>query len=545
MTDSPLDEQLELADNFYREENYDKAFKHYEKALSFFPFHEYCMTQLARVLYMKSTILKLKNNPSTVEKILKRANNYSNKAIKKYPKNPDALFVKAWICFDLEDYTTALRFLEKTLKIIPNYNQAIEKKAECLNSLEKYEKAIECYDLLLKNDPENMGMLYSKGLGYSLIGDDKKAIDIFEIIKKRDHLEDNMKYAYILSLNKLERYDESIEIGNELINDSKFRNVTICAKVRSLTGLDKFEEAIKLADSVKPWDSTMHPGENDFILNALFDKGRCLERLKKFEDSKKAFHEVVKNCKYEEELYVKNDALERLGHIHWINGEYKNAKKYFFQITKSDIEKNVPILDLKNEAQNQLPFLISRNMPLEKLLQEEESVTLEFKSTLIHPMQDRPENNPSISDRENEENVIKSSLKTICAFLNSKGGTLLIGISDSKEIVGIENDIKFHLRKKTWDSWNQQLNNYIRDRIGTEFTPYITVNKEEKNGKTIAIITVKPCSRPAFLDPNNKLTCAFFTRTSHGTIHCDVKTAVTIISNTERFNIFKNPEKKD
>ena len=50
MTDSPFDEQLELADNFYREENYDKAFKHYEKALSYSPLDEYCMTQLARML---------------------------------------------------------------------------------------------------------------------------------------------------------------------------------------------------------------------------------------------------------------------------------------------------------------------------------------------------------------------------------------------------------------------------------------------------------------------------------------------------------------
>ena len=541
MAKSAFDEQLELADNFYREENYDKAFKHYEKVLSIFPFHEYCMTQLARVLYMESTIHKT----STIyKKILKRANNYSDKAIKKYPKNPDALFIKAWICSDLGDDTTALKFLEKTLKITPNYNQVIEKKAECWMLLEKYEKTIECYDLILKNDPENIRILFTKGLLYYQIGDNKKAIDIFEIIMKRDHLENNMKHAYILSLNKLKRYDESIQICNQLINDTKFKNVAICAKIGSLMGLDKFEEAIKLVDSVKPWDSTMHPAENNFILTALFDKGMCLERLEKFEDSKKAFHEVIKNCKDEEDLFAENDALERLGHINWIHGEYRKAKKYFSQITKYDLWKNLHfMMSYWDEAQNPLPFLVSQNMPLEELLQEEESITLEFKSTLMHPMQDLPKNNPSIYNTE-KKNVIKSSLKTICAFLNTKGGNLLIGISDSKEIVGIENDIKFHCAKKTWDSWNQQLNNYIRDNIGTEFIPYITVNKEQRNGKTVAIITVKPSSRPAFFDPNNHSNCAFFIRTNHGTTQCDVKTAVTIISETERFNIFENLEKK-
>ena len=60
MNDSPFDKQLEMADNFYREKNNDKAFKHYEKALTFFPYHEYCMTQIVRTLYRKSIFLKSK-----------------------------------------------------------------------------------------------------------------------------------------------------------------------------------------------------------------------------------------------------------------------------------------------------------------------------------------------------------------------------------------------------------------------------------------------------------------------------------------------------
>jgi tetratricopeptide (TPR) repeat protein len=539
MNDSPFDKQLEMADNFYREKNNDKAFKHYEKALTFFPYHEYCMTQIVRTLYRKSIFLKSKGNSSTYKKILKRANIFSNKVLKKYPKNIDASYMKAGICFERGDYTSALKFFEKTRKMNPNISEVLQNKAECFTRLDKYEKAIECLDLKLKNDPKNTDVLFSKGFNFFQIGNYKKAVEIFEGIRKTDLMKNNMKFLHIMSLSRLERYDESISIGKELINDKQFKNIVLCEKIRCLTGLDKYDEAIKIANNIKPVNATTDPFEKECILNALFDKGRCLERLEEFDESKKVFHEVIKNCKDKDDLLIKNNSLERLGHIHWIDGELKKAKKYFFQITKSDIGKKSHMFDLNNNVQKTVPFLKSKNTSLEELLQNEESIILEFKSTLMHPMQDRPENNPSISDKENKENVIKSSLKTICAFLNTKGGNLLIGVSDSKEIIGIEMDIKFHLKKKTWDSWNQQLNNYIRDRIGIEFSPYITINKEERNRKTIAVITVKPSSRPAFLDPNNKSTCAFFTRTNHGTIQCDVKTAVTIISDTERFNIFK------
>jgi tetratricopeptide (TPR) repeat protein len=545
MNDPTFDKQLEMADNFYREANYDKAFKHYEKALTFFPYHEYCMTQIALTLYKKSFFLKSNGNLTNYKKILKRANIFSNKVLKKYPKNINVLYVKALICYEREDYTNALKFFEKTSKMDPNISGLIENKAECFTRLGKYEKAIECLDLKLKNDPKNTDVLYSKGLNFFYIENYEKAVEIFEMIRKTDLMKNNMKFSQILTLSRLERFDESISIGKELMDDKKFGNVVLCEKIKCLTGLDKYDEVIKIANNIKSIDPTMSPFEKECIMGALFDKGRCLERLEKFDESKKAFHEVIKNCKDRDDLFIKNNSLERLGHIHWIEGELKKAKKYFFQITKSEIEKKSQMFGLNNNVQRTIPFFKSKNTSLDELLQNEESIVLEFKSTLMHPMQDRPENNPSISDKENKENVIKSSLKTICAFLNTKGGNLLIGISDSKEIIGIEMDIKFHLKKKTWDSWNQQLNNYIRDRIGIEFSPYITINKEERNGKTIAIITVKPSSRPAFLDPNNKSTCAFFTRTNHGTIHCDVKTAVTIISDTERFNIFKILEKKN
>ncbi|MCS7017532.1 MAG: ATP-binding protein [Cytophagales bacterium] len=54
---------------------------------------------------------------------------------------------------------------------------------------------------------------------------------------------------------------------------------------------------------------------------------------------------------------------------------------------------------------------------LQQLIRGGESVTLEFKQTISHP---------------------EKIAKTLVAFANTRGGKLIIGINDRKEIVGID-----------------------------------------------------------------------------------------------------------
>jgi ATP-dependent DNA helicase RecG len=42
-------------------------------------------------------------------------------------------------------------------------------------------------------------------------------------------------------------------------------------------------------------------------------------------------------------------------------------------------------------------------------------------------------------NKEFKEKWTDDSLKTICAFANTSGGKLIIGINDKGEIVGVEN----------------------------------------------------------------------------------------------------------
>jgi hypothetical protein len=65
----------------------------------------------------------------------------------------------------------------------------------------------------------------------------------------------------------------------------------------------------------------------------------------------------------------------------------------------------------------------------EELIKRQESKTLEFKYTLHRNLKE---------DRQDDDAVTHSVLKTTAAFLNTKVGDLLIGVADDGSLVGIE-----------------------------------------------------------------------------------------------------------
>jgi len=83
---------------------------------------------------------------------------------------------------------------------------------------------------------------------------------------------------------------------------------------------------------------------------------------------------------------------------------------------------------------------------------------------------------------EFKEKWTDDSLKTICAFANTSGGELIIGISDEGEIVGVKDTEKLI----------RDLPNKIRDKL--KITPSISV--EEKEGRKILHIKIFPSSIP-------------------------------------------------
>ena len=91
---------------------------------------------------------------------------------------------------------------------------------------------------------------------------------------------------------------------------------------------------------------------------------------------------------------------------------------------------------------------------------------------------------------ELKSEVVDDVCKEVIAFANTNGGTLYIGVTDTGEIVGVDNP----------DSTILQLNNKIRDAIKpdvTMFVHYDTLDVEQK--KVIAVIVQKGTGRPYYL----------------------------------------------
>lgn len=80
---------------------------------------------------------------------------------------------------------------------------------------------------------------------------------------------------------------------------------------------------------------------------------------------------------------------------------------------------------------------------------------------------------------EFKENFDKETIETVVAFTNTKGGVILIGISDKGEIKGI------HIGKETLKDWANRIFQSTEPSIIPE------IEEGEINGKSIAIIQIK------------------------------------------------------
>lgn len=136
------------------------------------------------------------------------------------------------------------------------------------------------------------------------------------------------------------------------------------------------------------------------------------------------------------------------------------------------------------------------------LLQAGESQGLEFKSTLrwdLHKTCVNPE----------LERVI---MKSICAFLNSKGGELIIGVSDKRDVLGLDFDYKT-LKNQNRDGFENKLTTLISMMIGDPVLKDIETSFPIMDGKELCRVNITASREPVFLHEAGQET--FFVRTGN------------------------------
>jgi len=100
---------------------------------------------------------------------------------------------------------------------------------------------------------------------------------------------------------------------------------------------------------------------------------------------------------------------------------------------------------------------------------------------------------PGQAKKEIQKRLRKRTTKTIAAFLNSEGGTLLIGVEDSGAVLGVEPDFEYLRQgKQDTDGWLLSLQEVIINALGPEVWNAIHVSLVPHGLHTVAVVRCPP-----------------------------------------------------
>lgn len=206
-----------------------------------------------------------------------------------------------------------------------------------------------------------------------------------------------------------------------------------------------------------------------------------------------------------------------------------NLKKEHWTIIHNILEEG--LLNIES-----LPIIDEKTNSLLEIIKQDESRTLEFKSSLMTPIPDKSkrslirnletelkialENNnkereeklkfkiEELNNNNAKKAVIHSAMKTLVAFANSEGGSLIIGLEDDKNILGLCFDFLTLGEKKenVFDAFNLAFDTLINEYIGTDFnllfeskTEFIKIDE-----KYLYFVKIKKSKYPIYLKKDEK-----------------------------------------
>ncbi|MEM8605571.1 MAG: RNA-binding domain-containing protein [Myxococcota bacterium] len=135
------------------------------------------------------------------------------------------------------------------------------------------------------------------------------------------------------------------------------------------------------------------------------------------------------------------------------------------------------------------------------LIDQGEGARLEFKSTVRR----------NLKTGKNSKDIELAWLKGAVAFMNSDGGTVLIGVADDGTIRGVEED-----DFGSDDRCRLHLKNLVNQHIGAEFSQLIRFKVQAIQGKTIVVVECERTTKPVFLQWNNR--DAFYIRSGPSSV---------------------------
>jgi len=166
------------------------------------------------------------------------------------------------------------------------------------------------------------------------------------------------------------------------------------------------------------------------------------------------------------------------------------------------LRQHQTILNLKLELSKDLPALIRSG----------ESERLEFKSSVRWDIRQQRVNKAL-------ETVIA---KSIAGFMNHKGGSLLVGVSDAGEMLGLQDDYKT-LKHKNRDGFELLINDLVESRLSGELCALVHCSFHVIDEKDVARIFIEPSELPVYLQDGK--VARYFLRTGNATRELDAREA--------------------
>jgi len=194
---------------------------------------------------------------------------------------------------------------------------------------------------------------------------------------------------------------------------------------------------------------------------------------------------------YVEELQQGCDGkeLERMSYWHALPDGWERMNYQDFLIARREL-----IAKVIEEAYKQLREPSTQEVPsldevsVESLIEEGEGTHVEFKATL----------RTNLHTSQKDPRMEMACIKTVAGFLNGRGGTLVIGVSDDGEPVGLGPD-----GFPNEDKLNLHLVNLLRSRIGADKMIYVHPRFEDYDGERILAVECLPSRSPVYVKDGN------------------------------------------
>jgi predicted HTH transcriptional regulator len=160
---------------------------------------------------------------------------------------------------------------------------------------------------------------------------------------------------------------------------------------------------------------------------------------------------------------------------------------------------------------------------LGSLIANGETDKVEFKQTMRW----------DVDKRQPNKDVLRSSVKTVCAFLNGAGGTLLIGVADNGQPVGLDDDLQAlkdndkdkNKDEGTVDQFELTFRQALVNGLDPEVSHLVSMSFPLVDAVQICRVDVKPAPQPVFLVGKGVLP-EFHVRKGNASRPLDVKAAL-------------------